>query len=73
MAMIEIPTLRALSVAANKKDHTMSFERMSIETSGGVCQMDKRLAQLSAVPARDWVGRGYRSGANARRIHLESV
>ncbi|MDP8984804.1 MAG: nuclear transport factor 2 family protein [Pseudomonadota bacterium] len=31
MAMIGIPALRSLSVAANKKDHTMSLARKSIE------------------------------------------
>ncbi len=31
MAVIGMPALRSLSVAANKKDHTMSFERKSIE------------------------------------------
>jgi len=32
MAMIGTPALRSLSTAANKKDHTISFERKSIES-----------------------------------------
>ena len=32
MAMIGMPALRLLSAAANNKDHTMSFERKSIES-----------------------------------------
>jgi hypothetical protein len=32
MAMIGIGALRSLSVAANKKDHTMSLDRKSMES-----------------------------------------
>ena len=50
MAIIGMPALRSLSVAANKKDHMMAFDRKDIESLAAAYT-----SAWNTVPRRAWL------------------